>query len=524
PLPAGFACVITDDERGVAACLATHIAREGGKAILIRGRHSSTASGETGYSADLSHLDSVESELSRIRDDCGRIGALIHLAPLREEEGASLPNAAEWRSRTATEVKGLFNLMKAAGGDVRQSSGRRYTGLLAAASMGGGWALGSDTPDSPDSNFFPAHGGIAGIVKTAAQEWPEVACRVVDMDLRDSPDELASRLFAELCTPDSCVQVGYRNGRRVSVRPATSSIPRSSAPDAAQLKSGMPVLGPDSVVMATGGARGITAEIAIDVAARSPGSTWVLLGRSPSPAETEPAETRALETIEAVRAHFVSAARTDGSKFSVTAVESKVRRLIQEREIRRNLTRFVAASAMVRYVQADVGDSAAVAAAIADVRREFGRLDGVIHGAGTIDDRLIESKSPESFDSVFDPKVDAAVSLAHALDDSPPSFLVFFSSTAAAFGNKGQCDYAAANEVLNKLAEFLVRRWKRRVVAIGWGPWDGAGMVSPELRKSLIAAGTPMIDVAHGVTAFTRELESGSIGSSQVIYTGELAT
>ena len=67
-------------------------------------------------------------------------------------------------------------------------------------------------------------------------------------------------------------------------------------------------------------------------------------------------------------------------------------------------------------------------------------------------------------------------------------FLVFFGSVSGRFGNRGQADYAAASEVLNKLAHELDRRWPGRVVSIDWGPWLTTGMVSPAVQSQFASA------------------------------------
>jgi len=122
---------------------------------------------------------------------------------------------------------------------------------------------------------------------------------------------------------------------------------------------------------------------------------------------------------------------------------------------------------------------------------------------------------------VFDVKANGAFALARALESRQPKFVAFFSSTAAAFGNRGQSDYAAANDVLNKLAAYLDARWSSRVFAIGWGPWIGAGMVSPELTRQLVEEGKPLIEITQGTAAFRTELLHGSKGSTQILFTGE---
>ena len=86
-------------------------------------------------------------------------------------------------------------------------------------------------------------------------------------------------------------------------------------------------------------------------------------------------------------------------------------------------------------------------------------------------------------------------------------YLVCFSSVAARFGNRGQCDYAAANEVLNKMAIHEKRKRDQSTIplqvvrSIGWGPWDG-GMVTPSLRKHFQNMGVSLISLTDGAKTF----------------------
>ncbi len=102
-------------------------------------------------------------------------------------------------------------------------------------------------------------------------------------------------------------------------------------------------------------------------------------------------------------------------------------------------------------------------------------------------------------------------------------FTAFFSSIAGRFGNAGQSDYAAANEVLNKLAHWLDRRWPGRVVSMIWGPWSGVGMVS-ELEGHLGRRGLGMISPEQGSSLFCNELRYGRKGDVELVYSGELGT
>ena len=101
--------------------------------------------------------------------------------------------------------------------------------------------------------------------------------------------------------------------------------------------------------------------------------------------------------------------------------------------------------------------------------------------------------------------------------------LTFFSSVAGRFGNRGQADYAAANDVLNKLALWLDRSWKGRVVSMIWGPWSGVGMVS-DLESHLGRQGFGMIPPLEGKSRLGDELVSGQKGDVEVIVAGELGS
>jgi NAD(P)-dependent dehydrogenase (short-subunit alcohol dehydrogenase family) len=191
------------------------------------------------------------------------------------------------------------------------------------------------------------------------------------------------------------------------------------------------------------------------------------------------------------------------------------------REILETLDAIRAAGAEVVYHACDVRDADALSAVVADVYARRGRLDGVIHGAGVLEDKLIAQKTDESFGRVFDTKVQGALTLLASLQQKA-EFIVFFGSVAGAFGNRGQVDYAAANDALDKLALHLAampaaKRPARRVLSIDWGPWAGAGMVTPELEREYARRGIGLIPMEAGVAAFIDELLRGDEADAQII-------
>jgi NAD(P)-dependent dehydrogenase (short-subunit alcohol dehydrogenase family) len=167
-----------------------------------------------------------------------------------------------------------------------------------------------------------------------------------------------------------------------------------------------------------------------------------------------------------------------------------------------------------------VRDEKAFGTLIDQIYSTYGRLDGVIHGAGVIEDKLIKDKTIESFDRVFDTKAISGFILARKLRPETLKFFVFFSSVAGRFGNRGQGDYAAANEVINKLALHLDRHWPGRILAINWGPWAGSGMVTPELEKEFDRRGIGLITRDLGPRILDHELCYGQKGDVEIIVGG----
>jgi NAD(P)-dependent dehydrogenase (short-subunit alcohol dehydrogenase family) len=218
---------------------------------------------------------------------------------------------------------------------------------------------------------------------------------------------------------------------------------------------------------------------------------------------------------------------------SPAEIETETRRLLTAREIRRNLATAASVAASVHYHQVDIRDAAAVQGLVGAVLVRHGRLDGVIHGAGVLDDKLVRDKTPAAFGDVFSPKVAGAQTLADAIElglaaaDHPAlSFLVFFGSISGVFGNRGQADYAAANDTLDTLSRAWADRFSGQVLSIDWGPWESTegGMVSAELQREYERRGIGLINADEGVACLLAELAAGqgtsrvAAGTSQVVY------
>ena len=328
-------------------------------------------------------------------------------------------------------------------------------------------------------------------------------------------ESLASKLVAEVLADDGWSEVGYAGDRRVRLRAVASPLGTTSSPRIE--------LAPGEPVIVTGGARGITATVASELARRWR-PTLLLLGRSPLPSGAEEdRETARIAGAAELKAVLHARLRREGRSVSPGDLERAYQSLCRGREIRANLEAFRSAGATVDYVPVDVRDPAALGPVLDGWRRRFGEPVGLIHGAGVIQDRLIRDKTPGSFEYVLGTKIDGALNLARLLRPDSIRFAALFSSIAGRFGNIGQSDYAAANEILSKLAIWLDRRWPGRVVSMNWGPWSGVGMVS-DLEGHLDGRGLGMIPPEVGRSLLFDELRLGRKGEVEVIAAGDLGT
>jgi acyl transferase domain-containing protein len=494
----GSYVVITDDGRGIAHDLATRLDRADIRTERLGGSFAPI---------DWTSPSAIEAAVVGLRAQ-GPLAGIVHLLPLAGGPASSqLQN--DWTGRVAHEVKGLFLLAKAAAADLENAARGGGAALIAATALGGRFASGGCS----NVSFSPGHGGIAGLVKTLAREWPEVRSRVVDVAANDPNELIAEQLAAEIFVGDGWPEIGYDRGRRVRLRTVERALQRSTA--TLELKPGEPVL-------ISGGARGITALVAAELA-----KTWrptlLIVGTTPLPSEPEPGDTASLRAEAEIKAALHARLRGEGRPSGPAEIEAAYQAIRRLREVRENLAILRKHGATVEYAQVDVRDPRALAQVIERWRSRYGDIVGLIHGAGLIKDKLIRHKTIESFDRVLETKLDGALNLVRLARPEALKFAVLFSSIAGRFGNVGQSDYAAANEILNKLALWLDRRWPCRVVSAIWGPWSGVGMVS-QLESHLGRRGLGMIAPEVGRGLLIEELRYGKKGDVEVIYTGELGT
>lgn len=135
----------------------------------------------------------------------------------------------------------------------------------------------------------------------------------------------------------------------------------------------------------------------------------------------------------------------------------------------------------VSYHQVDVSDYSDVEQLIEKTISKFGRIDGVLHSAGSHDDAFLANKTLASTRKVLLPKLEGTYNLDRATCDLDLDLFVTFSSVAGITGNIGQADYAFANSFMDSFAALrssLVNQNLRsgKTLSINWPLWIDGGM------------------------------------------------
>ncbi|WP_207217510.1 MULTISPECIES: type I polyketide synthase [Sorangium] len=474
--------LVTEDELGLAGRVCALLAQRGARPVVIP-------------RDALEAPDRIARDVAAARREHGVVRGIVHLASLHR---GAVDGLAAFRRGNRVQVKSLFYAVQACPGELAEAGGEPLR-IVAATLLGG--SRGQGGLDGSASGA-----GCHGVLRCVAREHPRTIAKALGLDDALPHDAMADRIVDELLRAPDDVEVRYRNGQRtvVSVAPA----PLDAAEERRDWEPG-----PGWVVLVTGGARGVTAEVAQRLA--RPGVRLVLVGRAEIPeGDTE----HEGGDVEALRRRVIAEMRGAGRDLLPAAIDAEIRRRLQARQRRETLDALRRRGAAVEYHAIDVRDAERLGDLISGVYRRLGRIDAVVHGAGVIEDQLLADKRPDSFDRVFDTKADSTFFLGRALRPEGLKWCVLFSSISARFGNRGQSDYAAANEVMNHLAAQLDARWPAtRVVSIGWGPWRDVGMAGEGVLRRLAAQGIAPIDVEAGCRFFVDELSRGPEGDAVVI-------
>ncbi|MFL2860973.1 MAG: SDR family NAD(P)-dependent oxidoreductase [Pirellulales bacterium] len=377
-------------------------------------------------------------------------------------------------------------------GDIRDAT------LTAVTRLGGQFGIDTHIDDV-------SGGGLAGLFKNIAREFPDLQVRVVDHAREARPSEIAHSTVTELCTKSDIIEVGYRAATRMQMASQEAVVPGGTTP--------LEAVSRGSVWLVTGGARGVTAACA-RAFGKQYGLRLALVGSTELVA-VEPGwldlDDSGIKTLKG-RLMVEAKQRGEDPRRAWNVVEKTI-------EIRRSLAAFDAEGIEAHYFPCDLSGQEAVRQMVADVQCQIGPVRGIVHGAGFESACRFEKKTHAGFSATVFPKALGLEYILAATDEKMLGAVIGFGSTSGRFGGHGQADYAMANDLLAKIVSRTRADRNIPATVFHWHAWDEVGMASrPESRFVLEQFGLKFMPLAEGVQHFLDEIASG-LPVSEVIVT-----
>ncbi|MFJ6420058.1 SDR family oxidoreductase [Streptomyces hydrogenans] len=349
-----------------------------------------------------------------------------------------------------------------------------------------------------DGGHPPPHAQLfTGFVKSLAWELTGCTVRAVVGGTTAARGALAA-LEDELARPaDGLPVVHHRAGARFAQR-----LVESPAPPPAD----GPPLAPGAVVVATGGARGITAACLLGLARRTPLRVH-LVGSSRLGDLPDGLLNAAEDELPDARARYITAERDRRPDRPVREVNAAFDRLLHARESALTLRalRALCGDDHVHFHTCDLTDARAVRALADAVRAHEGRVDLLVNGAGLHHPGDIVRKTLPGMRRVRDVKLYGHHHLRSAFTGAlAPRLWCNFGSVTGVAGLPGESDYSPANDFLSGAAQA----GPPGEFTIAWTVWDETGLGSGAIVQSYTArtARLSRMTTAEGVDHFLAEL------------------
>jgi NAD(P)-dependent dehydrogenase (short-subunit alcohol dehydrogenase family) len=382
------------------------------------------------------------------------------------------------------------------------------TFLISATRMGG--RHGYDDEGALDV----AGGAVTGFTKAIARERPEALVKTVDFPPTRKTAWVADALIEETLRDPGPVEVGRARGCRWMLAVEQRQLDGSS--DGIELSD-------ESVIVVTGAAGSIVSAITCDLARASQG-TFHLIDLTAEPDRDDPDLARFSRDRDGLKRDIFDRLKSAGDKATPAAVERELGRIEREHAALASIVGVEEAGGEVHYHAANLLDGRRIAEIIDAIYERHGRIDVLIHAAGLEISHAVPDKRPEEFELVFDVKSDGWFNVLRAVGQRDLGAAVVFSSVAGRFGNVGQTDYSAANDLLCKaVSSFRSRRPGTRGLAIDWTAWADIGMATRgSIPKMMEAAGIEMLSASAGIPVVRRELTGGGFADGEIVVGGGL--
>jgi malonyl CoA-acyl carrier protein transacylase len=444
-----------------------------------------------------SSKDEIQEQVNQWSQE-GEVTGVYFLPTLSNEETLAKMTEENWQKTLDDKFYNLVILLRAL---------QNLKFLVVATRMDGVHGLSNSGANNPLS------GAATGFTKAIAREREKLFVKVVDFSENERPASLSTKLIDETLYDAAVVEVGWLGDQRFTIVLQEAEV---------NLEASNPI--PEGAVfLVSGGTGGITAPILEDLAQHTKGKFY-LMARSPLPQRDNPELALLANDPEQLKFTILQRLSKSEKKATPAIINQEIAGLERASATLKTMDVIRQFGGQATYIPCDVTDAEAVGKVMQKILKDEKRVDVLIHAAGIEKSRKLESKGEEEFQQIVNVKATGFFHLFKALEKAKrlPKAIVNFSSVAGRFGNAGQTDYSAANDMLIRLTSAFRNQFPGiQVVTIDWGAWAEVGMASrgniPELMKR---AGIEMIHPDQAAACVRQEIEAGSQG--EVVLAGSL--
>lgn len=358
----------------------------------------------------------------------------------------------------------------------------------------------------------PINAALNGFYKSLRKEIG-TELKVIDFSqffIGKNPEIFKRNLLNEIEKYGEGIEIGYSNNTRKVIKIS----------DDVEFKISEMNLNENDTILVTGGANGITSEIVKEFAKKYK-TNFVLIGRSKIPNNIAELSKLTKNEFEGLRENIRKRLEKEQSRVTPKMINDEYDKLQKAVIIYNNIKEI--GEERVKYISTDITKITPLKRELSKLDNKFKFVTGLIHGAGIDKSNLIDRKSFNDFNLVFDTKVKGAINLEQIIDVTKLKFAIAISSISGRFGNAAQTDYSSANNFLSSWIIKLSRiNPKMNAFSFLTSGWKEIGMAwrNTFVREGSDELGLNLIEPKHAVKSFLDELNFDHSGQEIIIHKG----
>lgn len=353
-----------------------------------------------------------------------------------------------------------------------------------------------------------------GFYQSIAKEW-NAHFSSIEVKKANLIGDYTSLLEKELRTRSDGIRIVYDNGVRFVQKIVPSQIVNSISDSKDKFDQ-------SDVILITGGGNGITSRIAIEMASKIP-ARYVILGRSELSTDDYTTDKWDSQNLENRKVELRELIARTGRRATPVLIEEAVASALKQRELQFTLKKIQELGRELEYLNCDVTSFEQLKMCLENVTAKWGKITGIIHGAGFEKSQLLSKKDKQEFFSVVDVKVIGAMQMLTLCPVENLKIWVSMSSISGVFGNEAQTDYSSANAFLNGIAEDIASDNKQtNSLALAWSGWSDLGMAwrNTFVRQNAQSIGLFLIPPSQGAAVAVDVITGACSHSVNVLHCG----